>query len=207
MNSITSKIIPINRSHIDTDLIIPAEFMRSISKKGYGQHLFARLRASDETFPLNDAKYQGAKILVSGENFGCGSSREHAAWALADWGIQAIIAASFADIFRQNAMNNRIIPIVLPHKVIEMIFLQEAQASSYEITINLSHQSVMIPTGEMFYFSIDPYKKECLLQGMDDFDYLLSKLPQIEAFERNYQSFRKIDTHAAYRRIHKEGKS
>lgn len=196
MNIITSQVIPLNRSHVDTDLIIPAEFLRSITKQGFGQHLFARLRASDKSFPFNLNKYQGSKIMIAGMNFGCGSSREHAAWALLDWGIRVIIAPSFADIFHQNALNNKILPVVLPEQIIEMIFAKEAQQMAYEITVDLSNQTVKIPSGETFPFSIDPYRKECLLHGMDDFDYLLSKRPQIDAFEQKNWAHRFFDTYA-----------
>jgi len=207
MNIITSQIIPVNRSHVDTDLIIPAEFLRSVTKKGFGQHLFARLRASDKSFPFNLEKYQGSKIMVAGMNFGCGSSREHAAWALADWGIRIIIAPSFADIFHQNALNNQILPIILQEHVIEMIFTKEAQHSTYEITVDLSNQTVRIPSGEIYPFSIDPYRKECLLNGMDDFDYLLSKRYQIDAFEQKNKSNRFFDTYAVRQLINEETSS
>ena len=204
MNIITSQIIPVNRSHVDTDLIIPAEFLRSVTKTGFGQHLFARLRAADKNFPFNLEKYQGSKILVAGMNFGCGSSREHAAWALADWGIRIIIASSFADIFHQNAFNNQILPIVLPGQLIEMIFVEEARHTSYEITVDLSNQIVAVPSGEIYSFSIDPYRKECLLHGMDDFDYLLSKGSQIDVFEQKNKSHRFFDTYALRQLINKE---
>ena len=194
MNIMTSHIIPLNRSHIDTDLIIPAEFLRSVTKKGFGQHLFARLRASDKNFPFNLEKYHGSKIMVAGMNFGCGSSREHAAWALADWGIRIIIAPSFADIFHQNALNNQILPIVLSKQVIERIFAEEAEMNPYTLTVDLPHQTVTFPSGDIDSFSIDPYRKECLLHGMDDFEYLLSKSPQIDAFEQKNKSMRFFDT-------------
>lgn len=204
MNIITSQIIPVNRSHVDTDLIIPAEFLRSVTKTGFGQHLFARLRTADKSFPFNLQKYQGLKIMVAGMNFGCGSSREHAAWALVDWGIRIIIAPSFADIFHQNALNNQILPIVLPEQVIETIFEEEARHATYEITVDLSNQTVAVPSGEIHYFSIDPYRKECLLHGMDDFDYLLSKRSQIDAFEQKNKSYRFFDTYAVRQLINEE---
>lgn len=204
MNIITSQIIPVNRAHVDTDLIIPAEFLRSVTKKGFGQHLFARLRAADKSFPFNLEKYKDSKIMVAGMNFGCGSSREHAAWAIADWGIQIIIAPSFADIFHQNALNNQILPIVLGEHVIEMIFKEEVGHATYEITVDLSNQTVAVPSGKFYSFSIDPYRKECLLHGMDDFDFLLSKRSQIDAFEQKNQSNRFFDTHAVRQLINKE---
>lgn len=207
MNIITSQILPINRSHVDTDLIIPAEFLRSISKNGYGQHLFSALRSQEKTFPMNLEKYQGAQILVAGTNFGCGSSREHAAWALADWGIRVVIAPSFADIFHQNALNNGILPIVLPEQVVERIFFNESQGTIFETTVDLPRQTVKFPSGDTYLFSIDPYKKECLIQGMDDFDYLLAKHAQIDAFEHSHQSRRYFNTFAVRSLIGKEGSS
>lgn len=204
MNIITSQIIPVNRSHVDTDQIIPVEFLRSVTKIGFGQHLFARLRDTDKNFPFNLKKYQGSKILVAGMNFGCGSSREHAAWAIADWGIRIIIAPSFADLFHQNALNNQILPIVLPEQVIKMIFAEEARQATYEITVDLSNQTVDFPSGEVFSFPIDPYKKECLLHGMDDFDYLLSKRSQIDAFEQKHKNYRFFDTYAVLQLINME---
>ena len=206
MNIITSQIIPVNRSHVDTDLIIPAEFLRSVTKIGFGQYLFARLRAADKNFSFNLEKYQVSKIMVAGMNFGCGSSREHAAWALADWGIRIIIAPSFADIFHQNALNNQILPIVLSEQVIEMIFAEETRHTRYEITVDLSNQTVVLPSGEIHSFSIDPYRKECLLHGMDDFDYLVSKHSQIDAFEQKNKSKRFFDTYVV-RQLINEGMS
>ena len=204
MNIITSQIIPLNRSHVDTDLIIPAEFLRSTDREGFGQHLFAHLRASDKNFSFNLENYREAKILVAGANFGCGSSREHAAWALADWGIKVIIAASFADIFYQNALNNQLLPLVLPEQVIEMIFKEEARQDTYEIEINLPQQTAAIPSGEIYSFAMDPYRKECLLHGMDDFDYLISKQAQIKAFEEKNKGHRFFDTYALHELIHGE---
>lgn len=204
MNIMTSQIIPVNRSNVDTDLIIPAEFLKSVTKKGFGQHLFARLRAADKNFPFNLEKYKGSKIMVAGMNFGCGSSREHAAWAIADWGIRIIIASSFADIFHQNALNNQILPIILAEQIIEMIFKEETRHATYEITVDLANQSVAIPSGEIYFFSIDPYRKECLLNGMEDFDYLLSKRPQIDAFEQKYKNNRFFNTYTVRHLINKE---
>lgn len=202
MNIVTSQIIPVNRSHVDTDLIIPAEFLRSVGKTGFGQHLFARLRAEDKNFSFNIEKYQGSKIMVAGMNFGCGSSREHAAWAIADWGISIIIAPSFADIFHQNALNNRILPIVLPEQIIEMMFAEESRHAAYEVVVDLPNQTVTVPSGGIYSFAIDPYRKECLLHGMDDFDYLLSKRSQIDAFQNKKQHF--LNTYAVRQLINEE---
>ena len=195
MNRIRSHIIPLNRSHVDTDQIIPAEFLRSVFKTGYGQHLFANLRAADPHFPFNQEIYHDAKILVAGMNFGCGSSREHAVWSLADWGIQAIIAPSFADIFLQNALNNKLLPIALSETIVEKIFAIAGKQNRCEISIDLPDQTISFPTGEILHFTIDPYKKECLMHGMNDFDYLLSKRQQIAAYACQNQENCFIDTY------------
>lgn len=199
MNMITSQIIPLPHSHVDTDQIIPAEFLRATERKGFGEHLFAHLRTNDLEFPLNKQKYQNGKILVAGKNFGCGSSREHAVWALIDWGIKAIVAPSFADIFYANALNNHLLPIVLNEEEVAAIFQEEKTRYPYELTINLADQSVCLPDGKIHTFQIEPYRKECLLNQMDDMDYLLSKLPQIQAFEKNHPHF--IDSHILFAKI------
>lgn len=182
MNIVKSKVIPLNRSDIDTDLIIPAEYLTTTVKEGLGQHVFARLRAMDAQFPFNLEKYKGAEILVAGRNFGCGSSREHAAWALADAGIKVVIASMFADIFYNNALKNGILPLVLEQKVIDEICEEEAEKGEYEMVVNLEKQQVILANGEVISFEIDPYRLECLMKGMDDMDYLISNLPAIEKF-------------------------
>lgn len=186
MQIIHSNIIPLPRADIDTDVIIPAEFLTVTTTKGLGKHLFARLREIDADFPFNQEKYRNAQILVTRRNFGCGSSREHAAWALNDWGIQAVLAPSFADIFYSNALKNKIIPIVLDDKTIEKIFALESQTSSYEVTIDLIAQTVKLPGGETHTFDIDPYRKECLIKGYNDIDYLISVLPHIAKYEQEH---------------------
>lgn len=170
MNVIKSKIVPVKRKDVDTDLIIPAEFLTITTKEGLGKHLFVRI-AED----LNLAFYKGRTILVAGENFGCGSSREHAPWALYDWGIRVVIAPSFADIFFNNAMKNGILPIVLDAD----LFDEDA-----EIEVDLEAQTVTDGRGKKHHFEIDPYRKECLMKGMDDLDYLLSNLGEIEEFDQ-----------------------
>lgn len=186
MNIIKSQILPIRRSDIDTDLIIPADFLTTTVKEGLGMHVFDRLRKADVDFPMNLVKYSKAKILVVRHNFGCGSSREHAAWALKDWGIEVVIAPSFADIFYSNAMKNGILPVVLEETVVEKIFAQEDLADTYEIEVNLSKNQVILPDSEVFNFELDPYRKECLMKGMEDLDYLLANLNAIEKFDRRH---------------------
>lgn len=174
MNKIISQTVCIPRSNIDTDLIIPAKYLSTTSREGLGEGLFAELRRTEKNFPLNDKRNRDAKILITGENFGCGSSREHASWALRDWGIQAIIAPFFADIFYNNALKNQILPIALPKKVVEKI--------SGKVKIDLEKQIVKLQNGETHKFEIDPYRKECLLMEIDDFDYLLKNINTIKRF-------------------------
>lgn len=177
MKIIKSKILPLPRKDIDTDLIIPAEFLSRTTKEGYGENVFDRLRKMEEDFPFNLPEYQDSTVMVVRENFGCGSSREHAAWALADWGIQVIVAPSFGDIFFNNAMKNGILPIVMDEEIVEKAL--KAQMS----TVNLPEQKIEIEGVGEFDFEIDPYRKECLIKGMDDMDYLLEHLDQIKEFD------------------------
>jgi len=179
---IHSKIVPLPRSDVDTDLIIPAEFLTTTTKKGLGEHLFARLRMMEENFPFNLAKYRDAKVLVVRKNFGCGSSREHAAWALKDWGIEVVIAPSFADIFYNNALKNGILPIMVDEKVVEKIFA----IGDCEVEVRVEEQKTVLPDGESVEFQIDPYRKECLLKNMDDLDYLLKNMSEIEKFDKEH---------------------
>lgn len=182
---IKSKIVPLPRSDIDTDLIIPADFLTTTSKHGLGQHVFARLRIMEADFPFNLKKYRDARILVTHRNFGCGSSREHAVWALRDWGIEVVIAASFADIFFNNAMKNSILPIILDEGIIDKIFVAEKAQENYKIEVLVKEQKVIFD-GEIYDFKIDSYRKECLLKDMDDLDYLLSQMKKIESFDKKH---------------------
>ncbi len=184
MKKINSKIIPLFRKDIDTDLIIPAEFLTVTDKIGLGKHLFARLREMEKDFPFNLAKYEGAEILVAGDNFGCGSSREHAAWALADWGIKVIIAPSFSDIFLSNAMKNGILPVILFEEDVAKIAKEEA------IEVDLINQTV----AGKYQFEIDPYRKDCLINGMDDMAYLLKNISAIEGFDKKHANHLFFDT-------------
>jgi 3-isopropylmalate/(R)-2-methylmalate dehydratase small subunit len=144
----------------------------------------------DPDFPFNLEKYRGARILVTRKNFGCGSSREHAAWALRDWGIEIVIAPSFADIFFNNAMKNGILPIILDEKIVDEIFV----AGDCEVEVNVAAQKVILPSGEVANFQIDSYRKECLLKGMDDLDYLVSQMNEIENFDKRHSKNIFFDT-------------
>ncbi len=176
-----SKVVPLLMTDVDTDLIIPAQFLTSISREGYGQNLFRRLRDNDANFPFNLERFKNAAILVAGENFGCGSSREHAVWALAGAGIKAVIAPSFADIFFSNSAKNGLVLVTLPAPQVERM-LVEAQAGEFEVTVDLESQSVTLPSGETFEFEFDQFRKHCILNGLDDIDYILSFKDKVAEF-------------------------
>ncbi len=194
MDKVKSKVVPINRSDIDTDLIIPAEFLTVTVKTGLGKNLFARLKASDENFPFNLEKYKDAQILVAGKNFGCGSSREHAAWALNDAGIRVVIAPSFADIFYSNALKNGVLPVVLDQQIVDGIFEEENGNGNYLIEVDLEKQTLSMPKGSVLGFELDPYRKECLMKGIDDMDYLLANISEIRKFDANHREKIFFDT-------------
>lgn len=182
MKIVKSKIVPLNRSDVDTDLIIPAEYLTTTVKVGLGKYLFARLKEMDEYFPFNLEKYRDAQILVAGRNFGCGSSREHAAWALSDAGIRVVVSSMFADIFYNNALKNGILPLVVEEKIIDEIFEREVVDGGYEMTVDLERQILILADGRMVAFEIDPYRRECLMLGMDDMDYLAANFEKIETY-------------------------
>lgn len=188
VRSITGTFVPINVENIDTDQIIPARFLKATTKDGFGKNLFRdwRYENGDELkpradFPLNKSQYKG-QILVAGKNFGCGSSREHAAWSILDYGFLAVVSSFFADIFKNNALNNGVLPVQVSDSFLQTIFQQD---SGSELNIDLEDQTITIKsTGEQEHFEINPYKKTCLLNGFDDIDYLLSIRPEIELFEK-----------------------
>lgn len=185
-----SRVVPIPIEEIDTDQIIPARFLKATDKEGFGDNLFRDWRYDKNnqpisTFPLNDKKYSGC-ILVGGKNFGCGSSREHAAWAIAGYGFKAVVSSFFADIFKNNALNNGVLPVQVSEKFLANIFAEVDKNPATEIKIDLQAQTITImATGETESFAINAYKKDCLLNGYDDIDYLLNKHSEIEAFEKS----------------------
>ena len=186
--NLTGRLVAIPKDHIDTDQIIPARFLKTISKAGLGQNLFADWRYDDEgqpvaDFPLNQPEYAGARILLAGDNFGCGSSREHAPWALTDYGFRAIISTSFADIFRNNALKNGLLPLIVDDDTHEQLVSLVSEDPTTEITIDLDTQSLILPDGRRVTFPIDAFSKVCLLEGLDQLGYLLKHGPAIEAFE------------------------
>ncbi|HOU41654.1 MAG TPA: 3-isopropylmalate dehydratase small subunit [Promineifilum sp.] len=189
--TLTGRLIAIPKAHIDTDQIIPARFLKTISKAGLGQNLFADWRYDGEgqpvaDFPLNRPEHAGARILLAGDNFGCGSSREHAPWALADYGFQAIISTSFADIFRNNALKNGLLPVIVDDDTHEQLFSLVGEDPTTEITIDLDTQSLLLPDGRRVTFPIDAFSKVCLLEGLDQLGYLLKHGPAVAAFEATH---------------------
>jgi 3-isopropylmalate/(R)-2-methylmalate dehydratase small subunit len=201
---IESKFVPINIENIDTDQIIPARFLKGTTRDGFGKNLFRdwRYENDDDTkpradFPLNQSQFSG-EILVAGKNFGCGSSREHAAWSLLDYGFRVVVSSFFADIFKNNALNNGILPVQVSDEFLQKIFAQDNQT---ELTIDLEKQTITIGgskvsplggdlegAGEAEAFAINSYKKTCLLNGYDDIDFLLSNIAAIEKYETTHQS-------------------
>jgi 3-isopropylmalate/(R)-2-methylmalate dehydratase small subunit len=192
--TLTSTIVPLANEDIDTDQIIPARFLKSTTREGFGKNLFRDWRFDSEgdlkeDFILNDPSYSGS-ILVAGKNFGCGSSREHAAWALYDFGFRAIVSSYFADIFKGNALNNGLLPVQVSDAFLETIFELVKQDKNTTLKIELIDQQISISgTKNTEKFNINAYKKTCLLNGYDDIDYLISKKSQIEQFEQTHKEF------------------
>ncbi|MEG1617306.1 MAG: 3-isopropylmalate dehydratase small subunit [Bacteroidales bacterium] len=187
--TLTSSFYPLPIEHVDTDQIIPARFLKATDKKGFGDRLFYDWRYDkeghpDRSFVLNQPGYQGS-ILVAGKNFGCGSSREHAAWALAGFGFKVVVSSFFADIFRNNALNNNLLPVQVSDSFLSALFASNRLNRTVTLTVDLENQCITNnDTAESEHFDINPYKKSCLLNGYDDIDYLLSKKEDIVRFER-----------------------
>lgn len=190
-------VVPIDRNNIDTDAIIPKQFLKSIKRSGFGPNAFDEWRYMDvgqpgedctnrpknPDFALNQPRYQGAQVLLTRQNFGCGSSREHAPWALLDFGFRVIVAESFADIFFNNCFKNGILPIILPANEVEEMVRQVEATPGYKLTVDLPAQTVTRPDGRAINFSIDPFRKECLLNGWDDIGLTLRHADKICEFE------------------------
>jgi len=188
INKISSTAVPLNIENVDTDQIIPARFLKATSRDGFGENLFRDWRYESDgqpkkDFVLNDPAYHG-KILVAAKNFGCGSSREHAAWAIKDAGFDVVVSSFFADIFKNNSLNNFLLPVTVSEDFLEKIFAAIKKDASTEIAVNLENQTITLTaTGEQENFDINNYKKTCLLNGYDDIDFLLSIRSDIEKFE------------------------
>ncbi len=187
---LTSGIVPLPVNDIDTDQIIPARFLKATDKNGMGDNLFADWRYNADGSPkadfvLNKPESVGKKVLLAGDNFGCGSSREHAPWALTGYGFRAVISTSFADIFRNNALKNGLLPVIVDVETHKMLFDLVEEVPNAEVTIDLESQTVSLPNAHNVTFPIDPFSKACLLKGVDELGYILSFEEQIAAFEQN----------------------
>lgn len=190
-------VVPLDRANVDTDAIIPKQFLKSIKRSGFGPNLFDEWRYLDHgepgqdcskrplnpDFVLNQPRYQNAQVLLARENFGCGSSREHAPWALEDYGLRAIIAPSFADIFYNNCFKNGLLPIVLDAAAVDQLFKETAATEGYRLHIDLPEQTVTTPAGTTFKFEVDAHRKYCLLNGLDDIGLTLQYVNEIRAYE------------------------
>lgn len=198
---LTGLVAPLDRANVDTDAIIPKQFLKSIKRSGFGPNLFDEWRYLDHgepgmdnskralnpVFVLNQARYQGASILLARENFGCGSSREHAPWALQDFGFNVIIAPSYADIFYNNCFKNGMLPIILPAAAADNLFKAVEADMGYKLTIDLAAQTVVTPDGEVHKFEVDAFRKHCLLNGLDDIGLTFQQTGKIKAFEAKHR--------------------
>lgn len=190
-------VAPLDRANVDTDQIIPKQFLKSIKRSGFGPNLFDEWRYTDEGQPgqdcsnrplnpdfiLNKDRYQGAEILLARQNFGCGSSREHAPWALLDYGFRCVIAPSYADIFYNNCFKNGILPVILDDKIVNQLFDETIASEGYQLNVDLSSQTVQTPSGESFSFEVDEFRKHCLLNGLDDIGLTLADADSIRSYE------------------------
>ncbi|QEA40360.1 3-isopropylmalate dehydratase small subunit [Pistricoccus aurantiacus] len=197
-------VAPLDRANVDTDLIIPKQFLKSIHRTGFGVNLFDDLRYRDEGYPgqdassrplnpdfvLNQPRYQGTSILLTRRNFGCGSSREHAPWALEDFGFRVVIAPSFADIFYNNAFKNGILLITLPEEAVEQLFQEVEATEGYRLEVDLENQKVITPSDEAIAFEVDAFRKHCLLNGLDDIGITLQDEDAIREFEAKHRQAR-----------------
>jgi 3-isopropylmalate/(R)-2-methylmalate dehydratase small subunit len=195
-------VVPLDRPNVDTDAIIPKQFLKSIKRSGFGPNLFDAWRYLDAgepgmdnakrplnpEFVLNRPEYRGAQILLARENFGCGSSREHAPWALTDYGFRAIVAPSYADIFFNNSFKNGLLPVILPADVVERMFAEAAATPAYRLTVDLAQQKVSTPSGASFGFDIDAFRKHNLLNGLDEIGLTLQQVDAIRAFESKHRA-------------------
>ena len=195
-------VAPLDRANVDTDAVIPKQFLKSIERTGFGPNLFDEWRYLDHgepgmdnskrplnpDFVLNQARYRGATVLLARENFGCGSSREHAPWALLQYGFQAVIAPSFADIFYNNSLKNGLLLIKLDEKIVAQLFREVEASPGYRVAVDLEAQTVTTPGGETFSFAIDPFTKHCLLNGLDEIGLTLEHADQIRSFETQHRA-------------------
>lgn len=198
---VTGLVAPLDRANVDTDQIIPKQFLKSIQRTGFGVNLFDEWRYLDVGYPgqdcstrpinkdfvLNQPRYQGATVLIARENFGCGSSREHAPWALEEYGFRTIIAPSYADIFFNNSFKNGLLPIILTEQEVDELFKAVEAKEGYQLTVDLASQTVTTPEGKEYHFEVDAFRKHCLLNGLDDIGLTLQDADTIRAFEEKHK--------------------
>ncbi len=192
---LTGVAAPLKIMNVDTDMIIPKDYLKTIKRTGLGSGLFAEMRFNEDgsenpDFVLNKPAYRKAQILVAGDNFGCGSSREHAPWALLDFGIRCVISTSFADIFYNNCFKNGILPIVMPQEVVDVLMEDARKGANARQTVDLEAQTVTTSDGKVFHFEVDSHRKHCLLNGLDDIGLTLEKAAAIDSFEKKAASLR-----------------
>ena len=193
--TLTAVAAPMPLINIDTDMIIPKQFLKTIKRSGLGVNLFSEMRyhedgSENEEFVLNQDAYRGANIIVAGDNFGCGSSREHAPWALLDFGIKCIISTSFADIFYNNSFKNGILPIIVSEENHAKLMDDARRGSNATLTIDLENQVIKGPDGGQIAFEVDPFKKKCLIEGLDDIGLSMEKIGNVETFEKEMEAER-----------------
>ena len=193
--TLTGVAAPLDMTNVDTDMIIPKQFLKTIKRTGLGKSLFYEMRFNDdgtenEDFVLNKPAYRNAEIIVAGDNFGCGSSREHAPWALKDFGVSCVISTSFADIFYNNSFKNGILPIVVKPEELDELMDDASRGANATLTVDLEAQEIRGPDGGVITFEIDPHLKQCLLNGLDDIDLTLEKAPKIDTYESKLGSER-----------------
>ena len=193
--TLTGVAAPMPMVNVDTDMIIPKQFLKTIKRSGLGANLFDEMRFDRDgnenpDFVLNNPAYRNAEILVAGDNFGCGSSREHAPWAIKDFGIRCVIAPSFADIFFNNCFKNGILPIPLPQETVDVLMKDAEKGANARMTINLEAQTITTSEGEVISFEVDPFKKKCLMEGLDDIGLTMEHAAKIDAFEANLNASR-----------------
>ncbi|MFM2389725.1 MAG: 3-isopropylmalate dehydratase small subunit [Pseudomonadota bacterium] len=193
--TLTGIAAPMPLVNIDTDMIIPKQFLKTIQRSGLGKNLFDEMRFTQDgaeipDFVLNQPAYRSAEILVAGDNFGCGSSREHAPWALLDFGIRCVISTSFADIFYNNCFKNGILPIVMPQDVVDVLMADARRGANARMSVNLPDQTVTTSDGQSFGFDIDPFRKHCLINGLDDIGLTMEKAASIDAYEAKAATIR-----------------
>jgi len=197
-NQLKGVVVPIDRVNVDTDQLIPKQYLKLLERTGLGKYLFSDWRYNPDgtpkpNFVLNNTRYSNGRILLARQNFGSGSSREHAVWALKDYGFNALIAPSYADIFYNNCFKNGVLPIILSEDVVSQLFTEVISREGYELEIDLDSQTIRKPEGQILHFEVDAFKKKCLLEGLDDISLTLEHEKEIHEYEQNLKSFQAID--------------